>query len=319
MKLLFDHNLSPRLVKLLTDVYPNSNHLYLMGLDQKSDNIIWEIAKKDNYIIVTKDSDFNELLVFKGFPPKIIWIRSGNCSTKRIESLLRNNYDTILSFSEDNNIGILEFMYDKKYEEELTIKRYEILRDYIKHEDSLINNRLTWLLVAQGLIFSAFSSLFKPISDLLKTSTDLHENVDLAIISEIEINSQIAQLKTIQCILSVLGLSISIVSFFTIWAAVLAIRELENSTLEKNIKSSNTLLPDITAGRSSLARRYQLGKIAPFGIPIIIMLGWLYIICDISHFPNYWCCVLLLVGFIFGSTLTIHTIGVYSAKSNIKE
>ncbi len=58
-------------------------------------------------IIVTKDSDFNELLIFKGFLPKIFWIRLGNCSTKKIESLLRNNYDTILSFSQDNNIGIL--------------------------------------------------------------------------------------------------------------------------------------------------------------------------------------------------------------------
>ncbi len=49
MKLLFDHNVSPRLVKLLNDLYPNSNHLYLMVLDQKSDSIIWENAKKDNY------------------------------------------------------------------------------------------------------------------------------------------------------------------------------------------------------------------------------------------------------------------------------
>jgi predicted nuclease of predicted toxin-antitoxin system len=48
MKLLFEHNLSPRLVKSLADLYPNSNHLYLMGLDQISDNIVWETAKKQN-------------------------------------------------------------------------------------------------------------------------------------------------------------------------------------------------------------------------------------------------------------------------------
>ena len=107
MKLLFDHNLSPRLVELLADIYPNSNHLYLMGLDQQSDHIVWEIAKTQGYIIVTKDADFNELLIIKGFPPKVIWIRAGNCSTKTIESLLRNNYEAILSFAQDQNTGII--------------------------------------------------------------------------------------------------------------------------------------------------------------------------------------------------------------------
>lgn len=110
MKLLFDHNLSPRLVNLLADIYPHSNHLYLMGLDQESDHTIWKIAKTQNYIIVTKDSDFNELLIFKGFPPKVIWIRLGNCSTKTIESLLRNNYEAILSFYQDQNIGIIALL-----------------------------------------------------------------------------------------------------------------------------------------------------------------------------------------------------------------
>lgn len=107
MKLLFDHNLSPRLIKSLADIHPNSNHLYLMGLDKVSDNIVWETAKKQNYIIVTKDSDFNELLIIRGFPSKVIWIRLGNCSTKTIETLLRENYEIITSFEQDNNIGIL--------------------------------------------------------------------------------------------------------------------------------------------------------------------------------------------------------------------
>jgi predicted nuclease of predicted toxin-antitoxin system len=118
MKLLFDllaaalrsHNLSPRLVNRLADIYPNSNHLYLMALDRESDNIVWETAKRQGYTIVTKDSDFNELLMLKGFPPKVIWIRLGNCSTKIIESLLRNNHETILSFSQDPNVGILSLV-----------------------------------------------------------------------------------------------------------------------------------------------------------------------------------------------------------------
>jgi predicted nuclease of predicted toxin-antitoxin system len=56
---------------------------------------------------VTKDADFNELSILRGFPPKVIWIRSGNCSTKTLELMLRNNHEIILSFSEDQNTGIL--------------------------------------------------------------------------------------------------------------------------------------------------------------------------------------------------------------------
>jgi len=46
-----------------------------MGLDQQSDSLVWETAKKQDYVIVSKDSDFNELLILKGFPPKVIWLK----------------------------------------------------------------------------------------------------------------------------------------------------------------------------------------------------------------------------------------------------
>ncbi|MGL5033543.1 MAG: DUF5615 family PIN-like protein [Microcystaceae cyanobacterium] len=52
-------------------------------------------------------SDFNELLILKGFPPKVIWIRLGNCSTAKIESLLRDNSEVILSFYHNNLTGII--------------------------------------------------------------------------------------------------------------------------------------------------------------------------------------------------------------------
>jgi len=58
MKLLFDHHLSPKLVKRLGDLYPDSSHVYSLGMDQEDDPVIWEYAKADDFIIVTKDSDF---------------------------------------------------------------------------------------------------------------------------------------------------------------------------------------------------------------------------------------------------------------------
>ncbi|MCL4530115.1 MAG: DUF5615 family PIN-like protein, partial [Chloroflexi bacterium] len=75
--------------------------------DSTMDIEIWQYAHDHDYMIVTKDADFSELGVVKGFPPKIIWIRRGNCSTRDIESILRENYSAILALSEDTEIGIL--------------------------------------------------------------------------------------------------------------------------------------------------------------------------------------------------------------------
>ena len=62
MKLLFDHNLSPKLVNRLGDLFPNSNHVYYLNLDQVEDRLVWQYARENNFTIVTRDSDYNELL-----------------------------------------------------------------------------------------------------------------------------------------------------------------------------------------------------------------------------------------------------------------
>jgi predicted nuclease of predicted toxin-antitoxin system len=107
MKLLFDHNLSPRLIDRLKDIYSNVTHVSLLNMDQASDRIIWLYAKTNEYIIVTKDSDFNDLSVLHGFPPKVIWLQIGNCTTSEIEKILRNYYDIIADFESDRNSGVL--------------------------------------------------------------------------------------------------------------------------------------------------------------------------------------------------------------------
>ena len=68
MKLLIDHNLSPRLVKRLADLHPDSSHAFLLGLDQVSDAALWQRARQDGYTIVTKDSDFADLSVLPSDP-----------------------------------------------------------------------------------------------------------------------------------------------------------------------------------------------------------------------------------------------------------
>ena len=107
MKLLFDHNLSPCLVNRLGDIYPNSNHLFNLGLDTEEDSVVWQYARDNEFIIVTKDSDFSELTLVRGFPPKVIWIRIGNCTTNDIESLIRFHEKEIEKFHSDLSLGVL--------------------------------------------------------------------------------------------------------------------------------------------------------------------------------------------------------------------
>jgi predicted nuclease of predicted toxin-antitoxin system len=108
MKILFDQNLSPRLVSRLSDLYPHSIHVSALGLESALDKEIWDYARQHNYMIVTKDVDFNEMSLLYGFPPKIIWIRRRNCSTNAIERSLRENYESIKFLWEDKNTGTLE-------------------------------------------------------------------------------------------------------------------------------------------------------------------------------------------------------------------
>jgi len=107
MKLLFDHNLSPRLVYRLANLFPNSNHVYHLGLDQVEDRQIWEYAKVNDFTIVTRDSDYNELLILLGFPPKVVWIQRGNCSTNEIENILRAHYTDIQNLTNTEFLGLL--------------------------------------------------------------------------------------------------------------------------------------------------------------------------------------------------------------------
>lgn len=107
MKLLFDQNLSPRLVANLADLFPNSAHVEVIGLGKEIDRLVWEYAKKNDYVIVSKDADFSELGSLLGFPPKIIWLRKGNCSTQSIEKILQQNHSAIERLVNSPDAGIL--------------------------------------------------------------------------------------------------------------------------------------------------------------------------------------------------------------------
>lgn len=103
MKLLFDQNLSPRLVRLLADLYPGSTHVRDVGLGEADDVTIWTYAGLQGYTIVSKDSDFQQRSLLNGAPPKFIWLRVGNCTVSTTESMLRTYSAVIHTFNLDES------------------------------------------------------------------------------------------------------------------------------------------------------------------------------------------------------------------------
>lgn len=95
MKLLFDENLSPKLVSALVDIFPDSAHVDRVGLGGADDNQVWCYARQYGFTLVSKDSDFHEKSLLQGYPPKVIWIKRGNCTNKQIEMMLRNKAEQI--------------------------------------------------------------------------------------------------------------------------------------------------------------------------------------------------------------------------------
>ena len=95
MKLLLDENLSRRIVPFLQTDYPDSTQIALLNMETASDREVWRFAKKNDYVIVTKDSDFYDLSLVLGTPPRIIWIKTGNVSKSAITNLLLQNREQL--------------------------------------------------------------------------------------------------------------------------------------------------------------------------------------------------------------------------------
>ena len=98
MKLLLDENPSPALAAILSEIYPDISHVRDFDLKSAPDPVVWAHAAREGFTIVTKDSDFHHRSFLYGYPPRVIWIRSGNCSTNDIADLLVKGYQQIVAF-----------------------------------------------------------------------------------------------------------------------------------------------------------------------------------------------------------------------------
>jgi predicted nuclease of predicted toxin-antitoxin system len=101
MKLLFDENLSPKLPRLLSQQFPESLHVRDCGLKGFSDEVIWAYARDNGFTIVSKDADFYQRSVLYGYPPKIVWLRIGNCTRADLVNLIETSRDEIFRFMAD--------------------------------------------------------------------------------------------------------------------------------------------------------------------------------------------------------------------------
>ena len=107
MKLLLDENLAPQLAASLQSSFPDSAHVRDVGLKSASDIEVWEYAGANGFVVVSKDWDFQQLSFVRGAPPKVIWIRRGNCSVRELDELLRSQVEVIKAFGDDLEAAVL--------------------------------------------------------------------------------------------------------------------------------------------------------------------------------------------------------------------
>ncbi len=107
MKLLFDENLSRKLVLRLADLYPGSAHVVGVDLMTSPDREIWNFAKANGFVVVSTDLDFYDLATSLGPPPKVLWLRRWTHPTADAERVLRREAVRISEFLNDPELGVL--------------------------------------------------------------------------------------------------------------------------------------------------------------------------------------------------------------------
>lgn len=153
------------------------------------------------------------------------------------------------------------------------LKHYELYRDYIKHEDSLINNRLLWNLNLQGFLFGAYSFSLQKVGELhAKALGD--KTADL-----MASHFSVLLLNVLLIVLPLVGGSVSLLVWMGVQAAQLSIEELNKQWEDKidpqyhnQTPQPLPYLPELTGGGVMLA--HKLGFRAPLLIPTFMLAAW---------------------------------------------
>jgi predicted nuclease of predicted toxin-antitoxin system len=110
LNLLFDQNISPRILKILPQQFSDCQQVRLVGLGDSSDFEIFQFSRENDFAIVTFDSDFVDLNAMHGSPPKIVYLNTGNLTTKNISELLMDNILRINHYLDSDSDDILELI-----------------------------------------------------------------------------------------------------------------------------------------------------------------------------------------------------------------
>jgi predicted nuclease of predicted toxin-antitoxin system len=107
MRFLFDEQLPERLPGMLADVFPGSIHVRALAGVGATDDRVWDLAVEHGCLLVTKDEDFHRHSVLRGAPPKVVWIRLGNCATEDVAHLLRHHVEDLQAFADQGEATFL--------------------------------------------------------------------------------------------------------------------------------------------------------------------------------------------------------------------
>ncbi|OIQ99776.1 hypothetical protein GALL_181730 [mine drainage metagenome] len=111
MKLLLDENLSRRIVPFLQTAFPGSTQIALLGLESASDSKIWQYAKDNGFVIVSRDSDFQERSLVAGHPPQVIWLKIPNRSKTVVLNILLDHRTEIERALTEQNLACVELSH----------------------------------------------------------------------------------------------------------------------------------------------------------------------------------------------------------------
>lgn len=107
ISLLLDENLSESVLTHIEPHFPRSSHIRRSIGPGATDRAVWEHARNNGLVLVSRDEDFQRLSVLHGAPPKVIWLRGHNLSNVEVVEILRSARDRIRAFVADPELALL--------------------------------------------------------------------------------------------------------------------------------------------------------------------------------------------------------------------
>ncbi len=104
-----DENLSWRMVKKLIPFFKDVIHVSSLKINQPATDIsIWNYAKENSFTIVSKDDDFEKIVLLRKAPPKLLFLKTYNLETDKLTDLIVKNKEKIIEFIDSKENDILE-------------------------------------------------------------------------------------------------------------------------------------------------------------------------------------------------------------------